>query len=576
MLRLFTAILLIAAFTPFSALAQQSESAQAPESSQVAESAEPSNSTLQTESNSESGLTAVQLSDQSAQLNVIQGVLEARLAARETLRMEINNASDDAKLELQDELQALNEDIQNIRLTFEQVAVGAVDIGVFNEESGEFNWRDEVTQVMLPIMQNLKALTEKPRKIQALKAEIATANQQSDVIDDVVAALETQIDQSDSANTRQTLTSLLQTWVDRKSETIRAVELAQVKLKNLQKNDTSVWQSFKSGLLNFITGRGLTLLLAFAAAAAVWLLMRLLSVLLLSKAKREAGDKYRTRQRLVHYAFKALTAIIMLIAVIVVFYTRGDVLLLGLALLIVAAVVLGLRNTIPKFIAETRLLLNLGSIREDERVVYNGLPYHVSSLNMYSVLRNPELTGVVRLPLESMVGMVSRPAGKETWFPASKDDYLVLDGRVLQVTELTQELVQLENLSGTKTSIPTAEFYNMSFDNLTRGSAYSISSTFGIGYQHQDISNKIIPNALKQAVAQALARTEVAEHVEGVYCELKEAGASSLDFWVCVTMSSVAARSYYMISRLIQQTCVDTCTSENWDIPFPQLTLHQQ
>jgi len=513
--------------------------------------------------------------DQSEQLNVVQSVLESKLAARESLRGQIKITSADGLPELELELKELNDDIKNLRATFEQVAVGSVDIGVFTEETGEFNWRDEVTQVMLPIMQNLKALTEKPRKIQAAKAEIAKANEQRAVIDDAVAALSGRINTATNENTKQSLTTLLQSWVDKKSETTRAINLAEVKLKTLQKSDQNLWQSIKSGVLDFVTGRGLTIVLAIAAASLVWFLMRFLSGALLIRKNGLARTTYRTRQRLVSYAFKVLTALMMLIAVIIVFYTRGDVLLMGLALLVVAAIILGLRNTIPKFIAETRLLLNLGSIREDERVIYEGLPYNVSSLNMYSVLRNPELTGVIRLPLESMVGMVSRPAGKEVWFPASKQDYIVLDGRVLQVTDLTPELVQFENFSGVKTSVPTAEFYNMTFDNLTRGPAYSISSTFGIGYQHQDISNKLIPSVLKQAVTDALAKTDAAEHVQSVNCELKEAGASSLDFWVCVTMSSVAARSYYMVGRLIQQTCVDTCTKENWDIPFPQLTLHQ-
>lgn len=39
-------------------------------------------------------------------------------------------------------------------------------------------------------------------------------------------------------------------------------------------------------------------------------------------------------------------------------------------------------------------------------------------------------------------------------------------------------------------------------------------------------------------------------------------------------MSSASAASYKKIKRLIQQICVETCTKEAWEIPFPQLTLH--
>lgn len=57
---------------------------------------------------------------------------------------------------------------------------------------------------------------------------------------------------------------------------------------------------------------------------------------------------------------------------------------------------------------------------------------------------------------------------KEVWFPASKGDYIMLpDGKLLGVLELTTELIQLQNLAGTNTSIPAADFYDMTFDNLS-------------------------------------------------------------------------------------------------------------
>ena len=250
---------------------------------------------------------------------------------------------------------------------------------------------------------------------------------------------------------------------------------------------------------------------------------------------------------------------------------------MGVAFLFAAAVILGLRHTIPKFVAEMRLLLNLGAIREDERVLYNGLPYRVATLNIYTILRNPELTGVIRLPLDEVVTMISRPAGKEIWFPSSKGDYLNFgDGRVLKVLDQTTELVHLETLAGTKTSMPTADFFNTTFDNISRGETFAVVSVFGIGYAHQALANTLIPEKIQAAVAKAFAKSSIADSVEQVAVELKEAGASSLDFWVCVTLASVAAPAFNKVSRLIQQTCVETCGEENWDIPFPQLTLHRE
>ncbi len=518
-----------------------------------------------------------QAGDRTTQLNVIQSVLEAKIAERKELRERIVVAGPDDIAELEAELKEINEEISEVRDSFEQLAVGSVDLGIFATESGNFDWRTEMTQVMMPIIRNLQALTEKPRKIEALRSQIQTNNEQLSAANKAISAIDESIASANNEATKQTLIELQSTWQNQSLEYTRNMELANVRLKNLQTSDANFFESLKEGIVGFITGRGLTLFIAFLAALSVWYLAKFLTKLLSTKSRGEAVKDFRTRQRVVQYSFTILTAILMTIAVIVVFYIRGDVLLLGVSFLLAGATLLGLRHAIPKFISEARLLLNLGSIREDERVVYNGLPYRVSALNMYSILKNPELTGVIRLPLESMMGMISRPAGKEVWFPASKGDYIMLpDGKLLEVLELTTELIQLQNLAGTKTSIPAADFYNMTFDNLSRGDTFAVTSAFGVGYSHQSISNDSIPTQLKQAVTDALAKSDVSEHVVSVAVELKEAGASSLDYWVGVTMASAAARSYYKISRIVQQTCVDTCTNENWDIPFPQLTIHNQ
>ena len=514
-------------------------------------------------------------SDKATRLNVAQSLLESKLIERKTLREKIVNADPDDVPDLETELQEINLSIGELRESFEQIAIGEVDLSLFSESTEEFNWRTEMTQVMMPIIRNLQGLTEKPRKIEAFRTEIKTSAEQLQAANEALLSIEDSMSTAVNEETRLSLAALQSTWQDETQELQRKIESAQTKLNNLQKSDGNFFEKLKSGTLGFITGRGLTLLIALIASLSVWFAAKFISKLLQARGSGEAVKTYRTRQRLVQYGFNVLTFLLMMIAVIVVFYVRGDVLLLGVSFLVAGAAVLGLRHTIPKFISEAKLLLNLGSIREDERVVYNGLPFKVTSLNMYSILKNPELTGVVRLPLESMMGMISRPSAKEVWFPASRGDYILLsDGKLLEVIGLTTELIQLQNLVGTKTSIPAAEFYNMTFDNLSRGEMFSIVGTFGVGYAHQGISNDSIPTTLQKAVADALANTDIAEHVQSVAVELKEAGASSLDYWVCVTMSSAAVRSYFKINRIVQQTCVATCTKENWDIPFPQLTIH--
>lgn len=521
--------------------------------------------------------TNTPVSDRATQLGIVQSVLSAKLSERRELRQKIGTATPDDIDDLEVSLVELNASIDELRVSFEQIAVGTVDLSVFSGEVKEFDWRTEMTDVLMPIIRNLQALTEKPRRIEALKTQIATNDEQLIAVNEALSSIEKSLSVLDDGDAKQSLNSLLMTWQDRATELARSTEVANARLDNILESDGNLADNLKEGFIEFVKGRGLTLAIAILAALAVWHIAKLLTKLLSTRSSSEAVDTFRTRQRVVQYGFNVLTGLLMAIAVIVVFYTRGDVLLLGLSFLFVGAMILGLRHAVPKFLAEAKLLLNLGSIREGERVVYNGLPFQIASLNMYSVLKNPELTGVIRLPLESMMGMISRPAGKELWFPASKGDFIMFsDDNLLEVISMTTELVQLKNLAGTRSTVPAADFYNMTFDNITRGEKFSVIETFGVGYSHQNIINDDIPRALQHALEERLNTMDFAEHIVSVAVELKEAGASSLDYWVCVTLSYEGARAHKKIGRLIQQTCVATCTSNEWDIPFPQLTIHNR
>ena len=101
-----------------------------------------------------------------------------------------------------------------------------------------------------------------------------------------------------------------------------------------------------------------------------------------------------------------------------VLYVLGDWLILAIIMVFLVGVLFALRNSLPRYMHEVRLLLNLGPVREGERVIYQSLPWRVSRLNIYSSLVNPSLTGgIIRLPLSEMLQLVSRRWSRdEPWF----------------------------------------------------------------------------------------------------------------------------------------------------------------
>jgi len=504
---------------------------------------------------------------------ILHKVIQAKRAERNALKVEIASAPGYSVAELNDQLTLLSEEVTELTRSFERMAIGPIDAELFESDDSRFNWRDEITLILQPMVENLKALTEKPRKMDQLRGVIERNELQLKGTQSAIASIKQKSSQVDSA-TADTLKSMLSKWERRRDRHRSNLEIATLQLNQLLHDDESVLQTARAALIKFVYGRGLTLVIAIIVGLLVWALMRALLWLFQLRPARAEQQQYRTRRRLAQYAYRALTLILILLAVVTVFYVRGDRLLLGVSILAMAAFALGLRHTIPRFLAETRLLLNIGATRENERIIYAGLPWRVVSLNMYSILRNPELTGVVRLPLSSLSNQVSRPAGKEPWFPTSKGDFILRnDAGVQEVMRQTAETVELKSRGGAITSVPSSVFYNWTFENLSRGGTFGIRSIFGVDYQLLDISLDEVPKKFARAVRSALSEAGFAEQTQAVTVDLASAGSSSLDYRVFVELHSDAADAYLKIERLMQQTCVDVCRKERWGIPFPHVTV---
>ena len=307
---------------------------------------------------------------------------------------------------------------------------------------------------------------------------------------------------------------------------------------------------------------------------AVWLVMRTLSRLV--KARRHAREdtEHAARIRLLFYGYQLLTIMLVALAILSVFYVRGDLLLLSLAIIALVMLALGTWRYLPRYVREGRLLLNVGAAREGERVTYAGLPMRITSLNLYSELRNPELEGVIRLPLSAMAELISRPRGDDSWFPCRAGDYLLLaDGSFAHVLQQSIEQVRLK-IMGSIVHIGSTELLQQQPRNLSR-EGFGIAVTFGIDYQYQPIALQEVPQKLRDGITRAFAESDHAEGLKDLLVEFKAANSSSLDYLVYATMDGNSASSYFAIGRLIQQSCVDICNREGWVIPFTQVTIHQ-
>ena len=525
-----------------------------------------------------SGTQTHQLQQTRQQLQEIQNSIQEKRASIELLRRQLKQEKGDAeRRDLEWQIEREETDISNLRRSFENIAIGGVELSVFDpdQQDKQFDWQQELQQILKPVFQELKELTEKPRQIERLKSRLAILDNQQRTAQRAHGNVVRLLDDSLDKETRQRLESVRQTWLKRLNDIQREIEINQLQLNVLQEEGDTLFVKIRQSINEFFTGRGLNLALSIAAFFLTLFLMKGLYGLYnrLNLHGRTRAITSTTGRRMLAYGYQALSVFMSILVALTVLYVLGDTVLLVLAVILLLIILLGLRNYLPRFIDETKLLLNIGAVRERERVIYNGLPWMVRSLGMYSKLYNPALDGLLRLPISVMLDLVSRPyRDDEPWFPTQTGDWVMMsDGTIGQVLRQTPEIVQIRT-RGTIRTYTTTSFLGGEPRNLSAG--YGVAITFGIDYQHQSISITEVPKILHQSIEQALQQSEMREHVESILVEFQEAGASSLNYMIYVTMKGEAADSYYVLNRLLQKICVDTCNERGWVIPFNQLTVH--
>jgi hypothetical protein len=258
-----------------------------------------------------------------------------------------------------------------------------------------------------------------------------------------------------------------------------------------------------------------------------------------------------------------------------VLYVRGDWLILGLLILFLFGLLLTLRQSVPRYVQEIRLLLGMGGVREGERVVYDGIPWRVKSLNVYSILHNPQLRGgVIRVPIDKMAGLASRQFTKEEpWFPSREGDFVMLEGEVFgKVLLQTPEVVQVQVIGATKT-YTVADYLGQKPRNLSLD-GFAIPVVFGLDYRHQgEILSTIVPK-MRSYLEEGLEREVFRSQLTSLLVELNEAASSSLNLIIVGVFEGSAAEHYWAIRRFLQRSAVAACNECGWVIPFDQLTVH--
>ncbi len=495
------------------------------------------------------------------------------------LKRQLRAAQDDVdKKKLTGEIDKLTLRQEKLEIALEEFALGGVDLDLFRElPDTKFDWKKELQDVVKPLLIELKKLSERPRMIEKLRSEQKYYQARLPIAQRAVQKIEELKKVVASPPLKKELTGLEAEWKKRRDELNSQLMVVTFQLEDALAPDPEDEGKIAASFKEFFSGRGLNFLLALGSFLVVYFSLiyasRFFSSVVLRRKKR--GEHFIAR--LSNLLFQSLTVILALFVAMVMLYFRGDFLILGLLVIFLFGIAWTLRQSVPRYLTEAKILLNIGPVREGERVMYNGIPWTITSLNVSSTLQNPLLRrGTIRLSIEEVANLHSRRYAKEEpWFPSRENDFVILDGDVFgKVLLQTPEIVQLQVIGSVKT-FSIENYLGKNPRNLSIGN-FSIAVTFGLDYKHQAEITTTVLEQLKAFIGERLQEQPYSDQLKELIIDFNEAGASSLDFIIVAVFSGDAAEHYWGIRRFLQRTAVNACNQYGWTIPFNQLTIHTE
>lgn len=513
------------------------------------------------------------------QLIAISNDIKELQAKRTSLSADIKKESDESrKKELEDSLKRSNAQLKDYTELFEKISLGGIDTTRFDvpakqaiQQVDDYNWQKELIQIAQPVFTEMKKITDAPRKRELLRLE-------QKEIDDRIAQLTkglTTLEQIQISelpdNAQKNLKDIQDNWKNLYKELEREHRLTAIKIDELTVKEDFTTRLTK-GAWGFAKGRGLLLLGTIAVISFLLYGFNRLLILLESREK----NKISIRWRIFMLLYQIITTLIVVVVTLSMLYSFGDMVLFGVAILIILAFLVTSRNSIPKYFVKTRIFLNMGQAREGERVIYNDLPWKVSRINLYNTyLVNPLLdNGTVRLTIDHLNTMISRPVKTdEIWFPTVVNDVVLLpNGTAYKVMRQTPEYVYL-TASGTELIYPSKDFIKDKIVNITYG--YNTSTELAVCYGTVKNNIEYAIQALKEGLTEFIQNEnpEAFKSIKSLTVDFSRVNDNgSAVFMISAAMGSYATDYRFSLLRTIQRGSMGIAEANNWDIVT--LTTH--
>ena len=511
--------------------------------------------------------------------STLKALVESLSSLRAQLQVQASIArsgeSDAIKDAAKREVASIETRIAQTQRDFDSIATGVDERALMPVAVGKFDATAELGELLTPLMQELKQVTEQPRMIERLRGEVSTQQRRLELAKLAVANAEAMLkslpkskDSAADAPLRKALQETQRKWQATASEATGTLEATRFRLNDALAKRKSLWELLTHAAKNFFLTRGLNLVLGvitFFAAFLGWRGMHRWVIKFSPWHKTGSDRPFFTR--VLDVIYHALAIVVGTVAALTVLYSVGDWLLLGLSLITLLALILAAKNGLPRYYSQARLMLNLGEVREGERVVLHGLPWEVKSINMFTELANPVLRhGRLRVPITQITGLSSRPSIQgEPWFPCAEGDWVQLaDTTFGKVVSITSDFVQLVQHGGAHKMYPTHNFILQYPVNLAGG--FRAAAIVKVHPEHRALATDVIPDTLKESIHAGLLTLIDPPDIKSLKVEFRAVIPNALEFDVIADFAGGVAEKLPTLQRALQRHALAACNDQGWKL----------
>lgn len=491
---------------------------------------------------------------------------------RDSLKTATTNTE---KADLTELLEKSEKKLKGTTINIENIAADT-DLSLLRvSKTRPFNLQKEIFSLLEPALKEMKHATSDVRLKSNLREKVTYYEQREPIAKKALKNIAALNRVNKNPKIKNALIKMNRNWSKQLVFIQSEIQAKQLQLFKLEAQERTFTEKSESYFKEFFQRRGWTLIQALLSIILVVILSRLAHRLITRIIKGYRAENRSVKLRVIDILHRFITFLFVIIAPMIVFYIEEDWVLFSLGILFLIAFAWTLRLAIPRYWGQLELFLNVGPVREGERIELNGIPWQVKNINMYSLLENPTTGLTQRIDIDDLVDLRSRPIGtNEPWFPCKRGDWVHLsDGMRGKVTGISLEFIQMIQRGGAVSTYQMADFLALSPKNLSK--SFRIKETIGVSYAHQSISTSDIVEILQKAINDRAVEEGYKDDIQNIRVEFESAADSSLNLVVIADFKGTVADNYTRLRRAIQRWSVDTCTENGWEIPFPQLTVHK-